>query len=469
MRRFWLPAAAVGALFLTTGTVGADIPPTAPSAFQQPSMERTAGLGPQAIVAADVDGDGFVDIVVANYLSDDVSIIFGSAAGILPDAPVTIPVLSGPSAVQVADMNHDGLLDIVVAHEIDSEVAVLLQSAGRNFEVQQGSPTGNDNGPYGLAVADFNGDGKLDAVTANYLDFPVGTVSLLSGHGDGTFSQLPATVFTGSDLFGPMALVTADVNGDHKPDLIVANTDGDDVVVLLGNGDGTFMPSQDLTTGFGPFSLAVADMNIDGKPDLVVSNTDDSTVATFLGHGDGMFNTVGSVVQLEADAFPQGVNVWDFNLDGRPDIAVANTFVSLSGQEGVTVIRGNGDGTFQPLTAGDDFVVGGDGPCAVTSGDLNGDHTREIVTANMYATDETTAVSLLVNEGHVLAGDADANGVVEAADLTQATGELFDVGGSSVITVAGGGKTSGPGVDANGDERVSAADLVAIATLLVGS
>src|SRR5207302_2431101 len=132
-------------------------------------------------------------------------------------------------------------------------------------------------------------------VVANALD---NTVGVLLGNGDGTFG--PQQTFAVGH--GPRSVAVADVNGDGKPDLVVVNqgnssTPGNTAGVLLGNGDGTFGPQRTFPVGFGPFLVAVADVNGDGRPDLVVANENEglfpqpSTVSVLLGHGDGTFTT----------------------------------------------------------------------------------------------------------------------------------------------------------------------------------
>lgn len=450
----------------------AQIPPTV---FEQPSVQRAAGEGAQSVAVVDIDRDGYRDAVVANSLSDDISVLFGGPGGILERDSLVVP-WPGPSAVRVADMDRDRRLDIVLAATGDeaSQVVVLRQlpaqeAARPQFEAVRAVDVGD--GPQEIAVADFNGDRILDVVTANSESFP-GSVSFLRGRGDGRF-VLAVDTFVG-ESFSPRGMAAADFDRDGAMDVVVTNAGGENALILFGppGTDGSFRLGQDLTVGTAPLSVAVGDFNIDGRADLVISNEDDDSVAVFLGRGDGTFDQDGVTVDLGAGAGPQGLAIWDFNLDGRPDIAVANTFLGggpAEAAEGVTILRGNGDGSFQPLAEADEFIVGGLTPVAIATGDLDGDRIRDIVTANVDS-DVPAAVSVLLNGGTVLAGDANGDGGVGVDDLAGAVKEAFDLGGASVITVAGGGVTSGPGVDANGDERVGAADLVAtIATIAVRS
>src|SRR5881628_2469498 len=145
--------------------------------------------------------------------------------------------------------------------------------------------------PRSVAVGDFNGDGRLDLAVTNASSYDVpGTVSVLLGNGDGTF-QSALSFAAGSDA---RSVAVGDFNGDGRPDLAVANAGYPGTVsVLLGNGDGTFQPAQSFAAGSNAVSVAVGDVNGDGRPDLVVAdlglNTGYSTVLVLLGNGDGTF------------------------------------------------------------------------------------------------------------------------------------------------------------------------------------
>jgi uncharacterized protein (DUF2141 family) len=174
------------------------------------------------------------------------------------------------------------------------------------------------------AVGDFNGDGKLDiAVTGGGYGFSIGhVVTILLGNGDGTFRLAQNSTFpTGSN---PWAIVAADFNGDGKLDLAVANQDDGTLTILLGNGDGTFTPAtgSPVAVGSGPYALAAADLNSDGKLDLVVANQNDTTVTVLLGNGDGTF-TPAAGSPIAVGGAPNSVAVGDFNSSGRLGIAVA--------------------------------------------------------------------------------------------------------------------------------------------------
>ncbi len=165
------------------------------------------------------------------------------------------------------------------------------------------------NCPASVAIADLNEDGRLDLAVADECS---DTVSVLLGKGDGTFGT--RTEFGAGSV--PVSVAIADLNGDGRPDLVAANRLSNTVSVLLGNGDGTFAAKTDFGAGLGPLSMAIADCNEDGQPDLVMVNSGSSpefrgTLSVLLGNGDGTFGAstdfalAGFAPQVGGDRRPQ--------------------------------------------------------------------------------------------------------------------------------------------------------------------
>jgi Bacterial Ig-like domain (group 3)/FG-GAP-like repeat len=218
-------------------------------------------------------------------------------------------------------------------------------------------------------VADVNGDGNNDLLLTNGDD-----VEVLLGGGDGTFISHQG--YYGGSGIGALAI--GDFNGDGKLDLAVIDSAG--VAVLLGVGDGTFNPPQ--TIGSGTRQVAVGDINGDGKLDIVAP-TSSGDIAVFLGNGDGTFqaaklSSAGSVLQIA---------LADVNLDHKLDVFV-------SGNAGVGVMLGNGDGTFQPLGSIDTTVV-----VSIGTADLRGDSKPDLVTLTGTPTSSTVQVYLGNGDG----------------------------------------------------------------------
>ena len=224
------------------------------------------------------------------------------------------PQAPSPSSVAVGDFNGDGKLDLAVANEFSYTVTILLGNGDGTFTPTADSPATGVY-PYSVAVGDFNGDGKLDLAVANEGS---DTVTILLGSGDGEFTPA-ASPGTGS---GPVSVAAGDFNGDGKLDLAVTNYFSDTVTILLGNGDGTFTAAASPATGANPNSVAVGDFNGDGKLDLAVANHGSATVTILLGNGNGTFTAAAQSPATGSE--PYSVAVGDFNGDGRLDLAVAN-------------------------------------------------------------------------------------------------------------------------------------------------
>ena len=181
------------------------------------------------------------------------------------------------------------------------------------------------------------------------MNYSTGTVSIMLGNGDGSFGA-PHTYFVGSN---PLALVAGDFNGDGRLDLAVADGGSNEVAILLGNGDGTFRPAVFYPAGDGPCAVVAGDFNGDGKLDLAVADTgnyanDPGGVSILLGNGDGTFQPP---VEYAAGNEPDALVAGDFNGDGKVDLAVADygtvDFAGGTDPGGGSLLLGNGDGTFQ--------------------------------------------------------------------------------------------------------------------------
>jgi hypothetical protein len=293
-----------------------------------PRPPWATGLSPLMVFIAtgDFDNSGKLGLAVANLGENNVPILLGNGDGTFT-IPTSFVFSSGlyANTLAVGDFLGNGNLDLAVANSPNGlPIDIVLGCGDGAFNQGPLSANGNVAGAYMPAVGDFNGDGKLDiAVTGGGYGFSIGhVVTILLGNGDGTFRLAQNSTFpTGSN---PWAIVAADFNGDGKLDLAVANQDDGTLTILLGNGDGTFTPAtgSPVAVGSGPYALAAADLNSDGKLDLVVANQNDTTVTVLLGNGDGTF-TPAAGSPIAVGGAPNSVAVGDFNSSGRLGIAVA--------------------------------------------------------------------------------------------------------------------------------------------------
>ncbi|MBB3937976.1 FG-GAP-like repeat-containing protein [Aureimonas phyllosphaerae] len=220
------------------------------------------GPSPYAVAAADVNGDNLIDIVAANSQSNTVSILFGQGAEAFRGRENFI-VGEGPTGLALMDVDGDDLIDIITANGSDSTVSVRLGQVGGTFSNKVDYAVGAN--PNSIAVADVDGDGQLDIVTPNING---GNVTVLLGQGDGTFADR-AEYATGG-VGSPSSVALGDVNGDNIIDIVTANSNFDgSVSVLLGQGDGTFTLSETLAVGAGPNAVALGDVNGDSRTDIV--------------------------------------------------------------------------------------------------------------------------------------------------------------------------------------------------------
>ena len=299
----------------------------------------------------------------------DATDFLGSTTGTVTASRTTVTAVN-PSLYRVTvsgiagigsvglDLNHDGSVRDTAGNTLTA------QNVAANFSDEIMVGTGAL--PTSVLSADVNGDGKADIVSVNV---ETDSVGILLGNGNGTFQ--PARTFpTGA---GPWSVAIGDLNRDGKLDLVTANFYDDTVSVLLGLGNGSFQAPRTFATELGPFAVSLGDLNGDQKLDIVVVNsTFGGTVSVLLGIGDGTF---AEQTPFAVGSIPESVAIGDLNGDRIPDLAVANEFDNT-----VSVLLGIGDGTFQDQQ----IVDTGSTPHSIVLSDLNDDGNLDIVVADSY-------------------------------------------------------------------------------------
>jgi streptogramin lyase len=362
--------------------------------FHSPEPAILVGQVPNAVVTADLNGDGIPDLITVNPGDGTISVLLGNGNGTFQPANTFADVDPNPWTVAVADLHGDGIPDLIVGHFDSSDLTIWTGTGNGTFI----NPVHIDGcpgcpGPVAPSLTPVIFNGVVNIVMT---DFGGNVVSVLRGHGDGTF-QAPILYPVGQ---GPSSVAAGDFNGDGIPDLVVTNYTSGTLSVLLGNADGTYeAPVNYAHPEPGPWSVAVADANGDGIPDLLVVNytpPDPCFLVTWLGNGDGTFRLYDGDPPDTCPQPPpphppipwwppQPIVVGDFNGDGQVDVALPDY-----ADNAVWVGLGNGRGGFQSGL----LYAAGSGPVGLAAGDFNGDGLLDLAVANS----QDNSVSILLNE-----------------------------------------------------------------------
>ena len=406
-------------------------------------LELATGKSPQAVAVGDFNGDGMPDFAVANNTDSTISVFLGQPNGTFKAlTPFSTGASTAPTAMATADFNGDKKLDLAVVLNGANSVDVFTGKGDGTFNAAVSFAVGT--GPVALAVADFNGDKKMDLAVANYT---ASSVTILLNKGSGTtvsFAQASGSpIATGAN---PTSIAVADFNGDTKLDLAVGTYTGQNVDVFLGSGTGTFTAGTSLAAGQPVWAVVAGDFDGDGKLDIAVGGL--FLVFVYLGNGNGTFGTSGfgvpnntgafallaldlngdkklDLITVERDKFfqnttftvnlnntttkgnpsfvypgihyavgfqPSAIGLADFNHDGRLDAVVTN-----QGANTVSILLGNGKGSFDPSVT---TTTGQRQPYYMTSADFNKDNKLDLAISNSSGgTTGNGVVTLLTGKG----------------------------------------------------------------------
>lgn len=296
------------------------------------TINEDDGLTDTFVTTADIDGDGRVDLIALDTGISVVTVFtnngsgFGEYGGRSYSTTRSEPQWGyGPASVAAADVDGDGLLDLITANENGTVTVLKNYGDSLGFDDSQtywgvGYAVGAD--PQSILAMDINGDGLPDLITANYGD---NTLTILTNNGSGylLFSATEfgsnATIHVGA---GPKCVVAADVNNDGFMDLITANYGDNTLTILTNNGNGSFGSYATINVGSGPVSVTAADVNGDGHVDLACVNYNGNTLTVLTNNGSGTFQLCAT---LQTGLNPTAITSADFNGDGNSDLASADT------------------------------------------------------------------------------------------------------------------------------------------------
>ena len=426
-------------------------------AFEATAGKFAVGSKPVALAVGDFDKerDCYPDLVVANELSNTVTILLGSEAGaffrprptVVENQPPVAKFSWSPEAPKEGETvrfdgsaSHDpdgtvtawawdlgdGTTDEgkIVEHVYtkaddytvcltvtddkgaqDEECKKLTVAAVEEEEVPPPPPSKKpivEQQPNALANGDFDGDGKEDLAVAN---MGSNTVSILIGAGEGKFT-VKESLSVGKS---PRAVVAADLDRDGKLDLAVANAASNDVTILLGNGQGNFLAKGSYAVGSNPVALRAIDLDGDGDLDLVTANSGANNASALLNNGDGSFAAALATPQVGNS--PEDLALADLDGDNKPDLVVVNL-----NSDDVAVLLGNGDGTFKEPTK----LTGFHHPRAVALHDLDGDGKPDLAVADTDA----NSVVVLLGKGDGTFAEERSTSVVGASPRALAVADL---------------------------------------------
>ncbi|CAF0743855.1 unnamed protein product [Adineta ricciae] len=324
---------------------------------------------PSALAKFDFNNDTYLDIAVTNYNASSITIFFSSQNGsFLRQKIYSTGFNTTPSLITLGDFNSDRWIDILIINLMNNQVGVLLATQNGSFANQIKYSIQLIDKPSSIAVNDFNNDFFLDIVTTGSGD---DTLRIYYGNNDGTFGL--QTMYTTGAQSSPLSLAIGDFNGDDENDIVVANYATSNIGIFLAYCCEPFLIQTTVSTGNQsvPQSIAVGDLNHDDRMDLVVGNSNAENIGIFFGYGNGLF-TNQMILATGNNSSPVSVALIDLNGDSWLDILVAN-YVN----EAILIFLGENNGTFaNPSTFHLDV---GSRPSSITHVDLNENNQLSVV------------------------------------------------------------------------------------------
>ena len=345
----------------------------------KPTVNFTTGTNPQSVGIGDIDGDGKPDLAVANSNSNNVSIFRNTSVSGTVSFATQIDSTTGisPRSVSIGDIDGDGKPDLVVANGMSNTVSVFRNTSTSgtiSFAAKVDFTTGVL--PISVSIGDIDGDGKPDLAVADNSSVTVSVLRNLSTIGVISFT---AKVDFATSTY-PISVSIGDIDGDGKPDLVMANNSSNTVSVLLSMsyiGMINFATKVDFTTGTQPCSVSIGDIDGDGKPDLAVANQSSSTVSILrnLSTGSGSVSFATNL-DFTTGTSPYSISIGDIDGDGKPDLATANYSSNTA-----SVLRNVSTSGNVSFAAKVDFATG-TYPQSISIGDIDGDGKPDLCLPN---------------------------------------------------------------------------------------
>lgn len=315
-----------------------------------PLRRYKVGVKPSFVARGDFNRDGKLDLATSNAVSGDVSLLLGNGDGTLRAArsiSISAPgsYSNGSFSLEAVDVNGDGHLDIVTSNSITNDISIVRGNGNGTFMPAMTFPIAGPHSigilPFALSMDDLDHDGDLDVVTGG-----IEAVTVMLNDGRGRFRSTSAN-HVGLDI---ACTKIGDLDEDGDPDLVATGTGTLNALVLLNNGAGAFTAGENLfSLGVGPQCFSLADFNGDGHLDMSVVNSASQygrgVVGVLLGDGTGHFKGDLLKTTYPVQFAPWATDAVDFDGDGKLDLAVAN-----SEPASVSILRGNGNGTFRKQT-----------------------------------------------------------------------------------------------------------------------
>lgn len=323
--------------------------------------------GPQSVAIGDLNNDSWLDMVVANTIVSSITIYFGNSNGTFSrQSEYLTGNNSAPYMVVVGDFNNDSRLDIAVANFDINNVIIFLGSGNGFFASHAELSTGSSR-PIAINLTDFNNDTVLDIATVNY---GTHSVSIFYGYGNGSFSN-PVTYSTGYDSF-PSALIAGDFDNDMHLDLAIANSGTNNIGILFGNDNGTFVNQMiflSTNSDSHPSSIAAGHFNDDTFLDIAIVHSGTNNIGVLLSNGNGTFANQKIYTLNTTSVYSIGVG--DMNEDNRLDLVVTN-----QGTNNIIVLLGSKNGTFIVSKM---YSTGSVSSISFVIGDLNKDNRLDLI------------------------------------------------------------------------------------------